>query len=496
MDCETFCLYIDAHADETLSPHERAAFEAHRAACAGCQAAAEQARRLGDLLRAELPKLAAATPAEQATLREGVLSQFDRPRRLRAWALRLAGAGAVLALALLAVLTLLPGDEQTVSAAEIVDRAWASVEGHQGMSGVLYWEAEWSTRFPSGERVITRTFEIYFDFDHPGRYRITQRDPDGRVFSDMVRDGADHMWQLSRTVLDDGRERVQVDEIILSPDEMKELASWYVPSPFLDDLDRFGEVLDNVELVGEIDVAGRSAYVLRGQLFGFGRPGQGSRIDPVTSTVQLVVDAETYWLLGRAERAPTAGDEVAVAAGFTQCTRRFEIFSPDQAPPDAFSFVAPPGAEVRTVQGIAGYYAPTPGAIGLDEAAALTSFSLVLPSELPDDLQPRPSFQYQGPGLAGAFGILYLGQAGRQAFLLEYEQARALGRAARLVEVGDKQGWLVTDPIDGRKFSLYLVEPQPAIGPDGRPWPQTIELQVWGLTLDEAVMMLASLEPY
>ncbi|MCP4540436.1 MAG: hypothetical protein GY832_25130, partial [Chloroflexi bacterium] len=74
--------------------------------------------------------------------------------------------------------------------------------------------------------------------------------------------------------------------------------------------------------------------------------------------------------------------------------------------------------------------------------------------------------------------------------------ARTLGRAARLVEVGDKQGWLVTDPIDGRKFSLYLVEPQPDIGPDGRPWPQTIELQVWGLTLDEAVMMLASLEPF
>jgi hypothetical protein len=276
-----------------------------------------------------------------------------------------------------------------------------------------------------------------------------------------------------------------------------------VPSPFLDDLDRFAEVLDNVELVSEIEVAGRPAYVLRGQIFGFGWPVQENRIDPVTSTVQLVVDAETYWLLDRAERVPMVGGEGAIAAGLTQRTRRFEILSPEQVPPDAFTFVPPPGAEVRTVEGIAGYYAPASDAIGLDEAATLTSFSLVLPSELPHDLQARPSFRYtcpggqcQGPGRAGMFSIIYLGQPGRQAFLLEYAQARLPGRAARLVAVGDKQGWLAPDPIDGRKFSLYLVEPEPDTGPDGRPWPRTVELQVWGLSLDEAVAMLASLEPY
>jgi outer membrane lipoprotein-sorting protein len=513
MDCETFCQHIDAYADGALAPHERVAFEAHRATCADCQTATTQARRLDDLLRTALPALAAATPVEQATLRESVLGQLDVPapgdvaagwrRYLSAWTLRLAGMGAVLALALLAILTLLPGDEGAVSAAEIVGRAWASVEGRQGMSGVLHWEAEWSQRFPSGEQIITRTFEIYFDFDHPGRYRISQRDPSGLVFNEMVRDGADRMWQLSRTVSQDGHERVQVDEIILSSEEMRELASWYVPSPFLDDLDRFAEVLDNVELVREIEVAGRPAYVLRGQLFGFGWPVQGSRIDPVTSTVQLVVDAETYWLLGRAERVPLTGGQGAIAAGLTQRTRRFEILSPEQVPPEAFSLVPPPGAEVRTVEGIAGYYAPASDAIGLDEAAALTSFSLVLPSKLPHDLKARPSFRHtcpsgqcQGPGRAGIFGIVYLGQPGRQAFLLEYEQARLPGRAARLVAVGDQQGWLAPDPIDGRKFSLYLVEPEPDVGPDGRPWPRTVELQVWGLSLDEAVGMLASLEPY
>jgi hypothetical protein len=245
---------------------------------------------------------------------------------------------------------------------------------------------------------------------------------------------------------------------------------------------------------------------LRGQLFGLGWPGQGARIDPVTSTVRLVVDAQTYWLLDRVEKAPPLAGEGNVlgggnvTVGYVQRTLRFEILAPDQVPPDAFDFAPPPGAEVRTVQGIAGYYAPSDDAIGLDEAASLTSFSLVLPSDLPDDLQPRPSFRHTGDGqgreLAGVFGIVYLGRPGRQAFLLEYEQALPLGRAARMVMVGEKQGWLVPDPIDGHKFSLHLIEPQPETAPDGRPWPRSIELQVWGLSLDEAVAMLASLEPY
>ncbi len=504
MDCISFAVHRDAYADCDLTLRERAAFEMHCASCANCRAAVERAQRLGQLLRAELPALAAATPMEQTSLRDNVLRQFDAPgdARLRAWSLpllRLAGTGAVLALALLLALTFLPGDEQTVSAAEIVDRAWAAVEGRQSMSGVLYWEAEWSQRLPRGEQ-ITRTFEIVFDLNQSSRYRITYRDPAGRVYQEMVRDGANRMWQLSRTMLSDGSERVQVDEIILSPQEMQELASWYVPSPFLDDLNRFTEILDSVELLGQVDVAGRPAYVLRGRLFGLGWPGPGARIDPVTSTLRLVVDAETYWLLDRVEKAPSLEGEGNVAVGFVQRTLRFEILSPSQAPPDAFDFAPPPGAEVRTVQGIPGYYAPSDDAIGLDEAAALTSFSLVLPTNPPDDLKPRPSFHYTGTGqageLAGVFSIVYLGQPGRQAFLIEHEHALPLGRAARLVMVGEKQGWLVPDPIDGHKFSLHLIEPQPEIGPDGRPWPRSIELQVWGLSLDEAVAMLASLEPY
>jgi hypothetical protein len=435
-------------------------------------------------------------------LRDHVLGQLGIPSErvrqqmaFRIWAIRSLATGLVLVLALVATLILLPSGSQTVSAAEILDRAQAAVDRHEGMTGVLHWEADWSQRYPGGDE-ITRTFEIWFNFDRPGEYRLTQRDADGRVLSQMVRDGEDHMWQLSRAVTDDGRERILVDEIILSPEEMQELGSWYVPSPFLDDLDRLTDVLENVEKVAEIEAAGRRAYVLRGRLFGFGQPVGGNHIEPVTSTVELVVDAETFWVLGRVEQLTGVGQEKGIIAGVVQRTRSFGVLQAWQAPVDAFDFTPPPGSEVRTVHGISGYYAPSLDAIGLDDAAALTSFALVLPSDLPADLESRPHFRRQGTGPADTFGILYLGSPGRQAFLLEYERARPLGRAARMVEMGDEHAWLVPDPIDGHKYSMYILDPQPARGPDGRPWPGSVELQVWGLSLDEGRAMLASLEPH
>lgn len=528
MNCDTFRLQIDAYAYGALSSSERAVFEEHRATCANCQIATERAQQLDSLLQTEFPKLAAATSSEQVSLRETVLEQigiFSEERAAQvAWrrmVVRSVGTGLGLLLALAATLILLPGQRQSASAAEIVDRARSAVEEHRGMDGVLHWEADWSQRFPTGDQ-FTRTFEIWFSFDDPGRYRLTQRDSDGRVVSEMVRDGVNHMWQVSRSVADDGREHIMVDEIVLSPKEMEELGSWYVPSPFLDDLDRFTEVLSTVQKVAETNVAGRSTFILRSQLYGFGQPGEGNRIDPITSTVQLVVDAETYWVLDRTEWVSVAGRENEVIAGVVQRTRRFEVLPLEQIPPRVFTFTPPPQAEVRTVDGIAGYYAPSPDAAGLEDAAGLTSFTVVMPSILPDDLETRSFFRYtcppwqttartlgrhtdpaanalcqgQSTGRVDSLGIVFVGDTGLQAFLLEYQQTLQMGQAARVVNVGLKQGWLVPDPVDGHRFSLYLVEPRPDPGPDGRPWPGSVELQAWGLSLDAAVAMLASLEPY
>ncbi len=78
--------------------------------------------------------------------------------------------------------------------------------------------------------------------------------------------------------------------------------------------------------------------------------------------------------------------------------------------------------------------------------------------------------------------------------LLEYERAQPLEQAARAVNIGQGQGWLVPDPIDAHKFSLHLVEPRGGQEGDGRSWPGSVELHAWGLALDEAVAMLASLQ--
>lgn len=506
MECDAFQLKIEAYLDEALPSTEHIAFESHRATCVECRRALAYAQRLGDLLREELPQLATATAAEQVSLRENVTRQLglareqerirlaSTQRRWRHWTTRMAGVGGLLALLAVIAFALLPGEEQTASAAEIVNRAQAAVERHQGLNGVLHWEGEWSQRFPSPEQ-ITRTFEIWFSFDSPERYRLTRRDHDGHVYSEMVRDGVDHMWQLSRAVLDDGTERILVDEIILSPQEMEELGSWYVPAPFLDDLGRFIDAVQRVEKSTESEVAGRRAYILRGRVYSFGHPNGGNRMAPVTSTVQLVVDAETYWILGRTEWLPVVGGDQEAIAGIVQQTRRFALLSPDQVPTGTFDFSPPPGAEVHIARGTAGYFAPYPDVIDLDSAAVQASFEAVLPSDLPDDLQPRPVYRQVGSGQAGTFGIVYVGKPGRQAVLLEYAHSQLPGRAARLLTIGEMQGWLVPDPIDRRRFSLYLMEPRPVLAPDGRSWPGSVELQTWGLSLDEALMMLGSLEP-
>jgi hypothetical protein len=498
MECETLRLQIAAYFDGVLSPAEQDAFETHRATCRDCQRAVEKAQQLGGLLRAELPKLATASPSEQVMLRETALERLGMPSAERAarisrriWIIRSLVTALVLVVALVATLVLLPDSELTVSAAEIVHNARATTKEHQGMDGVLYWEAEWSERFPSGDG-ITRTFEIWFDFDNPGQYHLTQRDPDGRVVSELVRDGRDHMWQLSRSTSADGQEQIQVDEVILSPEEMQRLGSWYVPSPFLDDLNRFAEALSGIERVAVTEVAGRPAYVLRGQLFGFGQPGAGNRMEPVTSTVQLVVDAETFWVLGRTERVPGTGHQKETVAGIVQRTRRFAIVSPERVPANTFGFTPPPAAEVRTVKGISDYYAPISSVVDLEDTVKLTRFAPVVPSNVPPDLRQHSVIHYRGPGQSSAIDIVYWGRPGRQAHLRQYEQAGSLEQAARVVAVGERQGWLVPDPIYGHRFSLHLIEP----GPRDRRWPGDVELDAWGLSLDEAVAMLASLEPY
>jgi hypothetical protein len=208
------------------------------------------------------------------------------------------------------------------------------------------------------------------------------------------------------------------------------------------------------------------------------------------------VDAETYWVLGRTERVPSVSLGGEVITGIAQRTTRFAILSPERVPANTFDFTPPADAEVRTIKGINDFFVSSASSVELAVLSELTHFAPALPSDMPLDLKQGAAVHYQQPGQGGAFGIFYWGAPGRRAQLREYEQAEILDEAARAVAVGEKQGWLVADPIYGRKFSLHLADPGPGTASPGQSWPGAVELDAWGLSLDEAVTMLTSLEPY
>jgi hypothetical protein len=288
---------------------------------------------------------------------------------------------------------------------------------------------------------------------------------------------------------------------------MQELASWHIPSPFRDDLTRFADILPDVEVVGDTTVVGRRAYLLQGQLFGLGVSGPDGIPHPVTSTVTLTIDAETYWLLGREEVV-----EGESRPRITYHTRRFELLPQDQVPGEAFTFTAPEGVEVRRLEGIDSVYRePHQPAMTLEETADFAPFVFLVPTALPDDLKPLSHVllqeERQGERWDDTFMLIYQGRPGRQIVLSESVLPRGPAWAARLVGIGGRQGWLESDLIDSHLFSLYLpnwdvlehyTKTRSGIPeePDERLPPGSVVLRVRGLSVDEAIAILESLEPY
>jgi hypothetical protein len=518
MDCKTFEQKLEAYLAGDLTPVERTEMEKHQTACAHCQRLADRATHLDSLLRDGMIAAVAMTPKEQVTLRESVLSQVRKtqPSLWWQWAPRLAGLAFALASLILAGL-ILPGRRSvpTVSAAEVITRAQAAMDERTGLSGVLHWELSYELWGPWSDDVFYYETEIWFDFDDPRRYHLHNKscgdvvDPgSGR----MVRDGIDRMWECEYYPERGEEGDSFVDEIILSPEEMWELASWHIPSPFRDDLTRFADILPDVEVVGETNVAGRWAYLLRGQLFtASGVNDLDETLVPVTSTVTLTVDAETYWLLGREEAV-----EGEARPRFISRTRRFELLAQDQVPDHAFTFTPPEDVEVRRLEGIDSLYdKPRLPTMALEEASDDAPFIFLTPTALPDDLEP-PSrvllnhLHVDAQVWDTEFMLIYRGKPGRQIMLTESMLPRMPALAARLVDVGDRQGWLVSDPIDSRQFMILLLDSDVAkhydtslgkwkraiADPDDKLPPASVILRVWGFSVDEAIAVLASLEPY
>ena len=511
MNCKAFEQQLEAYLAGDLVSTEQTEMEKHQTTCVHCQRLADRATRLDGLMHNGLTAVAAISPKEQAALRESVLGWVGKtqPSLWRQWAPRLAGLAITLA-TLIVVGLILMGRKSvpTVSAAEIIARAQAAVDEHAGLSGVLHWETSIEQWSPT-QRVHYET-EIWFDFDDPGRYRLNHgwraNIVGARLSWQMVRDGIDHVWvYMEQNYWED---TPYVEEVVLSAEEMQELALWHVPSPFREDLTRFAEMLPDVELVGETTTAGRKAHLLRGHGVAF--EAGSDEVPPrlVTSTVTLTVDAETFWLLGLEELV-----EGEARPRIVYRTEQFEILSQEQVAESAFMFTPPPDVQVRRLYGIESwYYEPHLPTITLKEAVEAAPFVFMLPTALPQDLEPLPFVLVQEsltdtPPME-TYELVYQRGPGRVVRLFQSAMPEGPGLAARPIEVGDRQGWLVSDLIDSRQFTIYLPDWEIARRYDTlRKWqaaldsgvklrPGGVSLKVWGFSAEEAIAVLESLEPY
>jgi hypothetical protein len=513
--CTTFEQNLEAFLDGDLASADGIRMKKHKKDCISCQARLDRANRLDALLREGLVASAAMTPTEQVTLRQSVLARVQKPRSRSwpQWLPRPARVAAVLALALALIwgaALLSRNGAPSIPAAELIARAQAAMHEHTGLGGVLHWQTTLQQWGPWSDEVFDLGFEIWFDFDDPRRYRL-RHEFEGVLIGDMVRDGIDHLWTYTNLApFSEGESVPYVEEIMLSADEMQELAAWHVPAAARDELARFADMLPDVRVIDKSEMAGRPVYLLQGKLLTpetqFNRDGSPR---PTEVIVTLAVDAETYWLLGREEQVP--GED---RPRIIYRTQHFELSAPGQVPKDAFSFSPPAGASVRHLEGIDSIYrVPSLPSMPLEEAAAAAPFALLLPSALPDDLEALPYVlvdvgQPEKPVAEQDFIIIYQGKPGRQMLLVESALPKGSAFSARLVQIGDRQGWLESDLIDARQFTIYLsnwklselhapLRSRPeGIAPGDRLPPGYVRLHAWGLSVDEAIAILESLMPY
>jgi len=148
----------------------------------------------------------------------------------------------------------------------------------------------------------------------------------------------------------------------------------------------------------------------------------------------------------------------------------------------------------------------------LEEAVEAAPFVFMLPTALPQDLKPLPFVLVQEslidtPSME-TYELVYQRGPGRVVRLFQSAMPEGPGLAARPIEVGDRQGWLVSDLIDSRQFTIYLPDWEIARRYDTlRKWqaaldsgvklrPGGVSLKVWGFSAEEAIAVLESLEPY
>jgi hypothetical protein len=216
--------------------------------------------------------------------------------------------------------------------------------------------------------------------------------------------------------------------------------------------------------------------------------------DTITARVTLFVDAETYWLLGR-EESVEGEDRPPVRYQ----TVRFDLVAPAEVPETAFTLTPPEEIDARQIDGLEpGYQNPTMPHVTLEEAAKPAPFTLLLPATLPTGLEMRPIASIE-PFASTSTRLTQVYENGVYGWMVlsEYEGLIYPGYASRPVEISGKRAWVERDLIYSNAFTVYLSSQwDQDETPADNSLPGSVVLAVRGYSLDEAIAVLGSLEPY
>lgn len=504
MDCAILAEKLDAYRMGMLSPAETAALESHLAHCPHCHIIAKRAVRLDNMLSETLPAIATMTPQEQRDLRDTVMRRIQK-RRLPHVHLQRWQWGAAIALLLIAIFVSINLwgyiNVQQVSAESIISEAQLAMNVRSEFDGVLHWVMSIEQRSPYKEVWGKTQLEVWFDFSNPARHRIVQRrSPDDRrnreFVYETVENGVDRMW---RYTYDEDLYDPKTTEISLSPNEVDKRAETRVlQAPFMDDLARFAEVLPEIKVVGIERIARRKAFVLQADLFGAGVPNAQGLLTPVTSTVKLWIDTETYWLLGREE---TVGHESTPRVQYI--TKVFEMLPRHSVSPDTFVFTPPDGSTVIYHEGLRSVHEVNqPPSLAWSEVDQLP-FTLYVPQHLPSGMALPSALMYDDNRYFGNQSDTCVWMAlhdtnNRKMILTQMQQLHLPMLSARLVQIGEQQGWVTTELLTPHILTIWLLNwrYEGKAQPNALPEPGTIHLQTADYTLDEAIAILESLIPY
>lgn len=226
--------------------------------------------------------------------------------------------------------------------------------------------------------------EIKRWFQEPGQCRIESRwsgwMPEDKGTMTFICDGTTEWIQEGNSIT--------ISKATPQP-ETDDITPWSRQKPGLTNvLNQVTDRYSSPKLKGEETVAGRTTYVID-----LGLPNSFSNSAPELNNGRRVVwvDKETFFLLKTVQYSPT-DDSVVGVMEVTHIQYNIPI------DPVVFSFTPPQGAHVQDLR--SGNYPPKtnpPKLTSLAEARETVSFSIFIPTSVPEGLVPEPPTLDEGP---------------------------------------------------------------------------------------------------